>query len=991
MKIQQLMNEMATTSGSVASVSKPLGEVEKRTPVKGLQPAEKVMSGKTKKKGPYANSIVEGKMKDLSMDLSKNGMSDEAFKKKYGKSKEEMRKALKEKPPQDQKTKDKVQEAKLDEEDLILVPGQTISRKNGFIPHGKSRVDHEIEMAKSDLYQIVKNAKSAFDCIKDKSEDEGLEGWVQEKIIKAADYLNTIAEYLESKKLPEGLKGAIAGGALGGIITKTPQGIITGANIGDQLQDMFNSKMAEGVIAAGGVGEGVAEGSNSAQEELKTINSQLKAALKDYKTNHQMHPNTYKEKIEKLKSRREELIAKLKQGVMEGEFDQWGGIVKIPGPRKKYEMMLPNGRVKKFVAGSDKEAKSIAKGYNAKSVISLKGDVPAGPVKEQGVAEGTLNEFSIGGFNGGDGSNDLQLYLSVAKKLNMKKYKPSTAHALIAKKMAELVDAVDDEKVDWARHMARKAQGLPNMMDQQGVAEGQGDVVQVHQHQRGKDMGKYGTFNIERETPTIIVVYDHSTGEMLKFNRATGRGIGPASQLMIKQGVAESNLKEIGFAASLDDANYSTDKLLKIGKLYDTIEGNKVMTASSGPEKVYFLVVNDQVTALLGFKNNHLKNIKNFTKTSGVVRALIGCLVHKHGKKIIIHNDEPLTPDGKKWILHLIQSPRGLNIVDQNGKQIDSSSLNQEWLEARKSSKLGPTSIIISENSEFGNKLRENESLRESNSLLMPYRFYNTKFKKQGVAEEAKNKPDFVTQLKPGQKIPRGYEMTAHGRLVKKPPGPDQSNQGVGGLGSGRKYGVAEGNLKEIGYSNELGDLSVSHEKIIADATKDGTISQKPVMKYVKGNTTLFFFTEDNKISALVLLNNGKILKAIKNFSGPTGQVYALMNYIVNINDTKLLITPDEPLTKEGFTWIAKLIKNPSGLKITDLNGNSIDIDQLRDEWHKSKLTLGDDSGSTGIIISESSQKWKNKLQENESSLMPYIFYNVKSKKKGMAEGSTTE
>ena len=96
---------------------------------------------------------------------------------------------------------------------------------------------------------------------------------------------------------------------------------------------------------------------------------------------------------------------------------------------------------------------------------------PNKKLHEQGVAEG-LNEFAQGDFNGRDDNNDLQLYLNVAKKLNMKKYKPSTAHNLIAKKMAELVDAVDDEKVDWARHMARKAQGLPSMLDQQGVAEG---------------------------------------------------------------------------------------------------------------------------------------------------------------------------------------------------------------------------------------------------------------------------------------------------------------------------------------------------------------------------------------------------------------------------------------------------------------------------------------------------------------------------------------
>ena len=90
---------------------------------------------------------------------------------------------------------------------------------------------------------------------------------------------------------------------------------------------------------------------------------------------------------------------------------------------------------------------------------------------KQGVAEGSLNEFAQGDFNGSDDSDDLQLYLNVAKKLNMKKYKPSTAHNLIAKKMAELVDVVDDDKVDYARHMARKAQGLPNMLEQ-GVAEG---------------------------------------------------------------------------------------------------------------------------------------------------------------------------------------------------------------------------------------------------------------------------------------------------------------------------------------------------------------------------------------------------------------------------------------------------------------------------------------------------------------------------------------
>ena len=208
MKINQLVSEMATVAGSVASVAKPMGETQKRPTVRGLQP---VGSATKKKKAPYANSLSESKMKDLSMDLrgGRDGLNDADFKKKYGKSKEEMRKSMQQKPKQP------VQEAQLDEEDLILVPGQGVKRKTGFVQHGQSRVDHEVEMAKSDLLQLFKNTKTVMMLIKDRSEDEGLEGWVQEKIIKAADYMNTLAEYLEGKSMQEMSGGVIAGGGVG--------------------------------------------------------------------------------------------------------------------------------------------------------------------------------------------------------------------------------------------------------------------------------------------------------------------------------------------------------------------------------------------------------------------------------------------------------------------------------------------------------------------------------------------------------------------------------------------------------------------------------------------------------------------------------------------------------------------------------------------------------------------------------------------------------
>jgi hypothetical protein len=169
MKISQIIVETSTTAGSVSTVAMPLGEVQSRTQVAGLQPAEKVMKGKAKKKGPYANSISEGK---------------------------------------------KVEEAKLDEDDIIVIPGRKPKRKTGFVPRGQSRVDHEVEMARSDVLAAIKNAKAIYQLLKNRSEEEGLEGWVQEKLIKANDYLNAVKEYYDEKMMQEMSGGGVIAGGL---------------------------------------------------------------------------------------------------------------------------------------------------------------------------------------------------------------------------------------------------------------------------------------------------------------------------------------------------------------------------------------------------------------------------------------------------------------------------------------------------------------------------------------------------------------------------------------------------------------------------------------------------------------------------------------------------------------------------------------------------------------------------------------------------------
>lgn len=250
MKINDIYE--STTAGAIATVATPMSTQTRK--------GGNLLTGKkTNKK--YANSVNESKMKELATDL--RDMDNGNFQKKYKKSKEQIKFLLGD--PEAKKTvhendgptkykvtyfnpkldrnitktvtaknesdiwdhcankglevvsiepaKKAVHEAHLEEDDVIIVPGQGHRLKSGFIPHDKDRTDHEVEMAKSDLFQAAKNAKQVYELIHDVTEDEGLEGWVQEKIIKANDYLNTVREYLEGKQLQHNEMGVIAGGA----------------------------------------------------------------------------------------------------------------------------------------------------------------------------------------------------------------------------------------------------------------------------------------------------------------------------------------------------------------------------------------------------------------------------------------------------------------------------------------------------------------------------------------------------------------------------------------------------------------------------------------------------------------------------------------------------------------------------------------------------------------------------------------------------------
>ena len=57
--------------------------------------------------------------------------------------------------------------------------------------------DHEVQMARADLIQNSPICCRTSGMLKGVSEAEGLEGWVQAKITKAADYILSVKHYLE--------------------------------------------------------------------------------------------------------------------------------------------------------------------------------------------------------------------------------------------------------------------------------------------------------------------------------------------------------------------------------------------------------------------------------------------------------------------------------------------------------------------------------------------------------------------------------------------------------------------------------------------------------------------------------------------------------------------------------------------------------------------------------------------------------------------------
>ena len=67
--------------------------------------------------------------------------------------------------------------------------------------------DHEVNMAKSDMYKAMRYALDIYKMLERVSEQEGIEGWVAAKMTKASDYLSSVKHYIEHEMAQADMSG----------------------------------------------------------------------------------------------------------------------------------------------------------------------------------------------------------------------------------------------------------------------------------------------------------------------------------------------------------------------------------------------------------------------------------------------------------------------------------------------------------------------------------------------------------------------------------------------------------------------------------------------------------------------------------------------------------------------------------------------------------------------------------------------------------------
>jgi hypothetical protein len=142
----------------------------------------------------FSNYTVSEVAKPDFLDLDKDGNTEEPMKQaaKNSKLKHEVIAKVVDKIKEVVVTDDPKEAEQITKSgtEVKLVPKGSIKEGREF--------DYEGSMARTQLFSIIKNSKSLFDQIDDRTQ---LQGWVQSKLTKAEDYIDAVRTYLEGESL----------------------------------------------------------------------------------------------------------------------------------------------------------------------------------------------------------------------------------------------------------------------------------------------------------------------------------------------------------------------------------------------------------------------------------------------------------------------------------------------------------------------------------------------------------------------------------------------------------------------------------------------------------------------------------------------------------------------------------------------------------------------------------------------------------------------
>ena len=179
--------------------------------------------------------------------------------------------------------------------------------------------DHEVQMARAELYKIAKYAIKLHEMLKGVSEAQGMEGWQQSKITKAADYIGSVYHAMdydmkfettnEAKESPATCGCKSSCGHCGGDHTMAEVGKECGC-CGNQIRERKDTELKAGITTSSEVNAAA----SAQQSDWKTNPSFTKESYKSTLAN-RLAENLAKKKTERSLTKGEE---KKKEKIVKG-------------------------------------------------------------------------------------------------------------------------------------------------------------------------------------------------------------------------------------------------------------------------------------------------------------------------------------------------------------------------------------------------------------------------------------------------------------------------------------------------------------------------------------------------------------------------------------------------------------------------------------------------------------------------------------------------